>query len=102
MEPKRRFNGPNDGSILSQRQAAGALNVNRDRAGPCFEELEQRGFLCMMQRACLGRSGIGQSALWALDEGTLENGHVAPKCFPRRTPSCGTGGASAPAKKQDA
>ena len=69
VEMKRRYNGSNNGRItLSHREAARLLNVHRNTVGPWFAELERRGFIRMTQGPCLGPSGIGQSAHWALDE----------------------------------
>lgn len=69
IELKRRFNGGNNGRIiLSHRQAAEALNVHRNTVGAWFTELERRGFIFPTRRAYLGPAGIGQAALWALQE----------------------------------
>lgn len=69
VELKRRYNGANNGRIiLSHRDAAAALNVHRNTIRTWFEELEKRGFIHMEQAPYLGPSGIGLSALWALDE----------------------------------
>ncbi|WP_201120892.1 hypothetical protein [Sulfitobacter sp. EhC04] len=69
IELKRRYMGSNNGRIiLSHRQAAEALNVHRNTVGAWFAELEERGFIFATQRAYLGPSGIGQAALWALQE----------------------------------
>lgn len=69
IEFKRRYTGSNNGSLrLSHREAAELLNVHRNTVGQWFRELEDAGFIRMMQGHYLGPSGIGQSALWALDE----------------------------------
>ena len=69
IELKRRFNGTNNGRIiLSHREAATALNVHRNTIGSWFATLEERGFISMMQLPYLGPSGVGQAALWALQE----------------------------------
>lgn len=69
IELKRRFNGSNNGNIiLSHREAALALNVHRNTVGPWFDQLRARGFIRMKQAPHLGPSGVGQSALWALEE----------------------------------
>lgn len=84
VELKRRFNGTNNGRIiLSHRDAAKALNVHRNTVGPWFRELIERGFVRMMQGPCLGPSGIGLSALWALDEEPTDDGKPARKAFMR-------------------
>ncbi|AXI54844.1 hypothetical protein C1J05_10360 [Sulfitobacter sp. JL08] len=69
VELKRRYNGSNNGNIiLSHRDAATALNVNRNTVGPWFKELQNRGFIHMTQAPHLGPSGIGKASIWALDE----------------------------------
>ena len=68
-ELKRRFNGRNNGEIvLSYRDAAKAICVNRNTVGGYFKELEERGFIAMTKGHCLGPSGVGQAAHWALQE----------------------------------
>lgn len=82
IELKRRYNGRNNGRIiLSQRDAAKAINVNRNTVGGYFAELEARGLIAMMQGAFLGPSGIGQAALWALQELPTSDGKPATKAF---------------------
>ncbi len=69
IELKRRYDGRNNGRIiLSQRDAAKAINVNRNTVGGYFAELERRGLIAMTQAPYLGPSGVGQAALWALQE----------------------------------
>lgn len=83
VEMKRRFNGGNNGQIvLSYRDAASALSVHRNTVGAWFAELEERGFIRMMQGPHLGPSGIGQSAHWALTELPVE-GKLSEKTFMR-------------------
>lgn len=82
IELKRRFNGHNNGRIiLSHRQAAEAINVSRNTVGPYFKELEARGLIAMTQGPHLGPSGIGQAALWALQEIPTADGKPATKGF---------------------
>ena len=82
IELKRRFNGSNNGRIiLSHRDAASALNVHRNTVGPWFAELEQRGFIAMVQGPHLGPAGIGQAALWALTELPTADGRPASRAF---------------------
>ena len=82
VELKRRFNGSNNGRIiLSQREAAKALNVNRNTVGAWFQELEDRGFIRMMQGPHLGPSGIGKAPMWALDELVTADMKPSPKAF---------------------
>lgn len=84
VELKRRFNGLNNGRIiLSHRDAAAALNVHRNTVGAWFDELQERGFIHMMQGPCLGPSGIGQASLWALDEEPTDDMKPARKAFMR-------------------
>lgn len=43
---KRRYDGRNNGNIvLSHRDAALALDVDRNMVGPWFNELHERGFI---------------------------------------------------------
>lgn len=73
LELKRRFNGMNNGKLfLSHREAAEALNVNRETAGTYFAELESHGFIIVTQGHCLGPDGKGQSAHYALTEEPLD------------------------------
>ncbi|WP_323781724.1 hypothetical protein [Thalassovita sp.] len=84
IELKRRFNGRNNGRIvLSHRDAAKALNVHRNTVGGWFAELEARGFISMTQGPHLGPSGIGQAALWALQEIPTADGKPAERGFMR-------------------
>lgn len=69
VEIKRRYNGNNNGNIvLSHRDAAKSLNVNRNTVGPWFKLLQARGFIKMTQGPHLGPSGIGRSSTWAITE----------------------------------
>jgi DNA-binding transcriptional MocR family regulator len=73
IELKRRFDGGNNGAIfLSHRDAAQALNVNKDTVARWFADLQERGFITMTQGGHLGPSGIGQAAKWALQEEGLD------------------------------
>lgn len=82
IELKRRFNGSNNGQIiLSHRDAAQAINVNRNTVGSYFAELETRGLIVMTRGAFLGPSGIGQAALWALQELATADGKPAKQGF---------------------
>ena len=82
VELKRRFNGTNNGRIaLSHRDAAKALNVHRNSVGPWFQELQDRGFIRMMQAPHLGPSGIGKASVWALDEVPTDDMKPARKQF---------------------
>lgn len=84
IELKRRFNGHNNGRIvLSHRDAAAALNVHRNTISPWLEELRERGLIRMTQGPCLGPSGIGQSAHWALEEEPTDDMKPAGKAFMR-------------------
>lgn len=69
MELKRKFNGSNNGDVfLSQRDAAKALNCDKDTAGRYFAQLVSVGFICKTQNGYLGPSGRGLAAKWALTE----------------------------------
>jgi hypothetical protein len=84
VELKRRYNGSNNGRIFfSHRDAAKALNVHRNTVGPWFEELEERGFVHMVQGPHLGPSGIGLASVWALDEEPTDDMKPARKGFMR-------------------
>jgi hypothetical protein len=66
---KRRFNGHNNGELfLSQRDAAKELSVGRDTVGKYYADLQDAGFIVQTVGHCLGPSGLGQSAKWALTE----------------------------------
>ena len=87
IELKRRFNGSNNGRIvLSHREAANALNVHRNTVGAWFQELEERGFIHMTGGACLGPSGVGTSAHWALSELPTDDMKQARKDFMKWRP----------------
>ena len=74
IELKRRYKGGNNGQLfLSRREAATALNVGRDTVGGYFAELKERGFIVETRGHCLGPSGIGQSATYALTESPVES-----------------------------
>lgn len=82
LELKRRYVGTNNGQlVLSQRDAARALNVHRNTVGPWFRELEERGFIYMTRAAYLGPSGVGQAPLWALSEVATVDGKPATWAF---------------------
>lgn len=82
IELKRRFNGRNNGQIfLSHRDAAQAINVNRNTVGGYFAELQDKGFITMTRAPCLGPSGIGQASLWALQELPTVDGKPAQGGF---------------------
>lgn len=86
IELRRRFNGTNNGEIfLSHRDAATALNVNRNTATGYFQELVERGFITMTAGPHLGPSGIGQASKWALEEEATNDGKPAGKAFMRWT-----------------
>ena len=83
IELKRRHTGTNNGAIfLSHRDAAKALNVGRDTAANYFTELKERGFIVETRGHCLGPSGKGQSATYALSEERL-NEKPASRDFQR-------------------
>jgi DNA-binding transcriptional MocR family regulator len=82
IELKRRFYGSNNGRIiLSHRDAAKALNMNRNTVGRWFQELQDRGFIRMTQSPYLGPSGIGKASVWALDELPTDDMKPARKAF---------------------
>lgn len=69
LELKRHFDGRNNGEIfLSHRDAASALNINRETAGRYFHELEERGFIAETNGHHLGPAGIGQATRYRLTE----------------------------------
>lgn len=82
VELKRRYNGTNNGRlILSHRDAAKMLNVHRNTVGPWFVQLQEHGLIHMTVAPYLGPSGIGQAALWALQEFPTVDGKAAMKGF---------------------
>lgn len=81
IELKRLYNGGNNGAIyLSHRDAAKALAVGRDTVAQYFVGLIERGFIKVTKGHCLGPSGVGQAASYALTEEAL-NGAAATKEF---------------------
>lgn len=101
---KRNFTGSNNGAIyLSHRDAAAALSVHRNSAGPMFKELERRGFIRMTVAPHLGPSGIGRASCWALEELPTKDGRPAGKAFMRWTAKQNPRTKSVPArhKKRD-
>ena len=82
IELRRRFNGSNNGDLfLSHREAALAINVNRNTATAYFAELEERGFIRMTVGPHLGPSGIGVASKWALEDEATKDGKPAGKGF---------------------
>jgi len=61
-----------NGGYPSHRDAAKALNVGRDTAGTNFTELIEKGFIVQTRGHCLGPSGVGQLATYALTEERLD------------------------------
>lgn len=87
IELRRRFNGSNNGDLfLSHRDAALALNVNRNTATAYFAELEERGFIRLTVGPHLGPSGIGVASKWALEDEATRDGKSAGKAFMRWRP----------------
>lgn len=83
IELKRRYKGGNNGRIqLSHREAAQLLNMHRNSMGALFHQLEDKGFIYMLEGHHLGPSGIGETARWALDEYNID-GKPALKRFLR-------------------
>jgi DNA-binding transcriptional MocR family regulator len=81
IELKRHFNGNNNGQIfLSQRDAAKNMNVGRDTIASYYTTLIEHGFITQTRGHCLGPSGVGQSASYALTELPLD-GKSATKDF---------------------
>ncbi len=101
VELKRRFNGGNNGELfLSHRDAARALAMGREAVAGYFRALKEHGFIVETRGHCLGPSGIGQSATYALTEEALQ-GKPATKDFmkwkkqnPRRKTRPSLGGKS--------
>lgn len=86
LEIKRRFNGKNNGKIIfSHRDAAKAINVNRNTIGNYFEELIERGFVVITVPHHLGPSGIGLASVWGLTEEPM-HGMPATKDFMKWCP----------------
>jgi len=82
VELKRRYNGSNNGRIiLSHRDAAKSLNVNRNTVGGWFQELQERGFIRMTQAPYLGPSGVGKASIWAIEEAPTDDMKPAHKSF---------------------
>lgn len=60
VELKRKYRGGNNGDIrLSHRDAAALLGLHRNSVGKLFRELEDAGFIRMLEGHYLGPSGIG-------------------------------------------
>jgi hypothetical protein len=84
IELKRRFNGSNNGEIyLSHRDAAEALNANRNSIGPWLKVLKERGFISLSTPPHLGSSGVGKASKWRLEELPTPDGKPATKSFMR-------------------
>ncbi|MBL4871835.1 MAG: hypothetical protein JKY41_00175 [Rhodobacteraceae bacterium] len=82
VEIKRRYNGTNNGLIiLSHRDAAVSLSVNRNTVGAWFKELQWRGFIRMTQAPHLGPSGIGKASIWAIEDEATADMKPATKNF---------------------
>lgn len=97
IELRRRYNGANNGEIiLSHRDAAKALNVNRDTVTGYFHVLQERGFIRQTSAPHLGPSGIGLASKWALEEERTTDGQRAGKAFMRWRPNL-----ESPPKKRD-
>jgi DNA-binding transcriptional MocR family regulator len=103
VELKRRFNGVNNGEIfLSHRDAAKALNVNRNTATAYFRELAERGFIAMTEAPHLGVAGIGKASKWALQEEPIRGEEFAAKGFmkwTRKQKPCSKNGTLRPEKR---
>lgn len=83
LELKRHFNGSNNGEFfLSVRDAAEAVNANKDTVAAWYRVLEERGFIKKIRGGCLGPSGMGQATIYALTEEPL-NGSPATREFMR-------------------
>ena len=83
LEMRRQFNGYNNGRIfLSQRDAAKALNINRETVEKYRAELVVKGFIIKTKGHHLGVDGVGKSAHWALTEEML-NGAKPTRDFMR-------------------
>lgn len=79
---KRRYNGQNNGRImLSHREAAIALNVNRNTIGGYYQDLIDHGFVRITEGYHLGPNGIGQTAKLALTELHTVDGKPATHDF---------------------
>ncbi|WP_199221372.1 hypothetical protein [Maritimibacter sp. 55A14] len=79
IELKRRYKGKNNGAItLSHREAAHLLGLHRNSVGKLYRELQDKGFIRMMEAAYLGPSGIGKTARWALDEYSTDTDYKPP------------------------
>ena len=84
IELKRRFNGTNNGDLfLSHRDAALAINVNRNTISGYFAALIDRGFIRLTVGPHLGPSGIGQASKWALEELPTRDGRPGGVAFMR-------------------
>lgn len=82
IELKRRFNGSNNGEIfLSHRDAALALNVNRNTVSGYFADLQERGFILLAVAPHLGPSGTGLASKWVLEEEPTRDGKSAGMAF---------------------
>ena len=82
IEVMARYNGQNNGEIsMSVREAAEKLNVGKDRASRAFHELQELGFLRIVERGSFNRK-VRHASTWHL---TMfeSNGEPATKNFMR-------------------
>lgn len=87
IELKRQYRGNNNGKLfLSHRNAAIALGVSRNTVGGYYRALKEKGFIVETRGHCLGPSGVGESASYALTENPLD-GAIATKDFMSWKPS---------------
>lgn len=83
----RRYNGRNNGEIsLSVREAATAVNINKDTAGRAFRELEEKG---LIRRVTPGGFDykLRHATEWELTMWPRRDGEVAAKDFMRWQPT---------------
>lgn len=90
IELKRQYRGGNNNGklFLSHRNAAIALGVSRNTVGGYYRALKEKGGFIVETRGghCLGPSGVGESASYALTENPLD-GAIATKDFMSWKPS---------------
>ena len=64
----QRYNGNNNGEIsMSCREAAKAINVNKDTASLLFDELQEAGFIHCNQKGSFDQK-LSHASIWILTE----------------------------------
>ena len=67
IEFRRAYNGHNNGKIvMSVRQAAKLIGCNKDTAAKAINELEEKGWICLMQKGRFDQKTNKTASLWRI------------------------------------